>query len=84
MDFVEDPANEEISAKLCIFSCARNLQVSESQAGRPVALLFPDQNSKSLKMLKGLQECSKSQVLKEFKSHKTINLKTMFCSFMYT
>jgi hypothetical protein len=29
--------------------------VSGRQASRPVALLFPDQNSKSLKMLKGLQ-----------------------------
>ena len=29
--------------------------VAGRQASRPVALLFPDQNSKSLKMLKGLQ-----------------------------
>ena len=31
------------------------IAVTGRQASRPVALLFPDQNSKSLKMLKGLQ-----------------------------
>jgi len=38
---------------------------SKDEASRPVALLFPDQNSKSLKMLKGLQELPEARRLRE-------------------
>ncbi|CAK8990393.1 unnamed protein product [Durusdinium trenchii] len=38
---------------------------SKDEATRPVALLFPDQNSKSLKMLKGLQELPEARRFRE-------------------
>eukprot|EP00435_Cladocopium_sp_Y103_P065812 s118_g27.t2 len=50
---------------LALGRAAAQIAAADMGASRPVALLFPDQNSKSLKMLKGLQELPEARRLRE-------------------